>query len=359
MPNKEEARKSTELLELLADEFIETAAGAVEEAGEPAYRVDQLRRWLYERTPGAFDDMEGLPLSLRNHLANTFVLHPLDYDLDLLSEDGTRKFLWRRGGDDGEGRIESVLIPDGERVTYCISTQAGCPVKCTFCATGYGGFSGNLSTAEIIDQVVQIRMRTSLAPTNLVFMGMGEPLLNFDGLLRALSIMTDSRQLGFGSRRITVSTVGIPERIRQLSRAFPQVKLALSLHAVDQGLRDELVPLNLKYPLDEVLDAVREHCDATGKKVTFEYVILPGVNDSADDAKAVASKVRGIPASINLIGFNPFDEAPYRKPALKSMLVFRDELDGSFAGEVTLRRSRGEDIQGACGQLSLKNSPAT
>jgi 23S rRNA (adenine2503-C2)-methyltransferase len=190
-------------------------------------------------------------------------------------------------------------------------------------------------------------------------MGMGEPLLNFDGLLRALSIMTDSRQLGFGSRRITVSTVGIPERIRQLSRAFPQVKLALSLHAVDQGLRDELVPLNLKYPLDEVLDAVREHCDATGKKVTFEYVILPGVNDSADDAKAVASKVRGIPASINLIGFNPFDEAPYRKPSLKSMLAFRDELDGSFAGDVTLRRSRGEDIQGACGQLSLKNRPAT
>ena len=349
----------TELLELLADEFIETAARAVKEAGEPSYRMDQLRRWLYERTPQAFSDMEGLPLSLRDHLAERFVLHPLDYDLDMLSEDGTRKFLWQREQSNGAGRIESVLIPDGDRVTYCISTQAGCPVKCTFCATGYGGFSGNLSTAEIIDQVVQIRMRTSLAPTNLVFMGMGEPLLNFDGLLRALSIMTDSRQLGFGSRRITVSTVGIPERIRQLSRAFPQVKLALSLHAVDQGLRDELVPLNLKYPLDEVLDAVREHCDVTGKKVTFEYVILPGVNDSADDAKAVASKVRGIPASINLIGFNPFDEAPYRKPSLKSMLAFRDELDGSFAGEVTLRRSRGEDIQGACGQLSLKNRPAT
>jgi len=357
LPNNEGDENPTELLQLLADEFMEAASRAMEKAGEPSYRVDQLRRWLYERTPGSFIDMEGLPLQLREHLDKIFVLHPLSYDLDMLSEDGTRKFLWKQG--EGDGRIESVLIPEGKRVTYCISTQAGCPVKCTFCATGYGGFSGNLSTAEIIDQVVQIRNLSSQAPTNLVFMGMGEPLLNFEGLLRALSILTDPQQLGIGARRITVSTVGIPERIRQLSRAFPQVKLALSIHAVNRELRNELVPLNLKYPLEEVLEAVREHCSNTGKKVTFEYVILPGVNDSLEAAEALARKTRGIPASINLIGFNPFDEAPYKKPALKSMIAFRDAIRGKFSGDVTIRRSRGEDIQGACGQLSLKNRTAS
>ena len=357
MPNNDAGRKPTELLQLLGDEFIETASSAVEEAGEPSYRVDQLRRWLYERTPQSFKDMEGLPLSLREHLDKIFVLHPLDHDLEQVSEDGTRKFLWKQGREGG--RIESVLIPDGDRTTYCISTQSGCPVKCTFCATGYGGFSGNLSAAEIIDQVVQIRSLSRQAPTNLVFMGMGEPLLNFDGLLRSLSILTDPRQLGIGARRITVSTVGIPKRIRQLSQAFPQVKLALSIHAADQALRDELVPLNLKYPLDAVLEAVREHCANTGKKVTFEYVILPGVNDSREAANALTKKVRGIPASINLIGFNPFEEAPYSKPELRSMIAFRDSIQRNYPGDVTIRRSRGEDIQGACGQLSLKNSPSS
>ena len=356
MPNNEAGEKPVELLQLLGDEFLETASSAVSEAGEPSYRVDQLRRWLYDRTPGSFKDMEGLPLSLRERLEEIFVLHPLDHDLEQVSEDGTRKFLWKQDGDGG--RIESVLIPDGDRVTYCISTQAGCPVKCTFCATGYGGFTGNLSAAEIIDQVVQIRSLSRQPPTNLVFMGMGEPLLNFDGLLRALSILTDSRQLGIGARRLTVSTVGIPERIRQLSKAFPQVKLALSIHAADSTLRDELVPLNLKYPLEDVLEAVREHCVNTGKKVTFEYVILPGVNDSLEAARALTKKIRGIPSSINLIGFNPFDEAPYNKPKLKSMILFRDDIRKNFPGDVTIRRSRGEDIQGACGQLSLKNRPA-
>ncbi len=353
MPKNDGALKPTHLLELKADEFSELAANAVKKAGEPGYRVEQLKGWLYERTPLSFQDMEGLPRSLRSRLEEEFILHPLEYDLDLLSEDGTRKFLWKQGRD--ESRIESVLIPDGDRITYCISTQAGCPVKCTFCATGYGGFAGNLSASEIIDQVVQIRNRTGQAPTNIVFMGMGEPLLNFDGLCRALSILTDPQQLGLGARRITVSTVGIPDRIRELSRSFPQVKLALSLHAADRKLRDELVPLNIKYPLEDVLEAVQEHCSRTGRRVTFEYVILPGINDSTEDARAIAGKIRKIHSTTNLIGFNPFEGAPYQKPVLKSMLAFRDELRRLLPGEVTLRRSRGEDIQGACGQLSMKN----
>jgi 23S rRNA (adenine2503-C2)-methyltransferase len=297
---------------------------------------------------------------LRERLDAGFVLHPLSFDLDRESTDGTRKFLWRRASHHRDsGSLESVLIPDGDRVTYCISTQSGCPVKCTFCATGYGGFTGNLDAAEIVDQVLQMRTRTQLPPTNLVYMGMGEPLLNYDAVARSLEILTHDGQVRFGARRITVSTVGVPDRIRQLGRDFPQVKLALSLHAANDELRDELIPLNRKHPLHEVLDAVREHCRLSGKQVTFEYVVLPGVNDSDEDAAGIVRRIRGIPSHINLIGFNPFDEAPYEKPKLPSLLRFRDSLAASYDGAVTVRRSRGEDIQGACGQLSLARKSET
>jgi 23S rRNA (adenine2503-C2)-methyltransferase len=226
-------------------------------------------------------------------------------------------------------------------------------VKCTFCATGYGGFQGQLTTAEILDQVVQMRERTAMPPTNIVFMGMGEPLLNFEAVLGALGILTSPRQFGFGARRITVSTVGVPDRIRVLGQRFPQVKLALSLHTARPELRDQLVPLNQRFPLAEVLDAVREHARTAGKKVTFEYVVLPGVNDSARDADEVASATAGIPSRINLLGFNPFPGAPYAKPSVAQVVAFRSRLARRFPGTITIRRSRGEDIQGACGQLSL------
>ena len=342
------------LLGLDADRFLETTHAAVAKAGEPRYRADQLRRWIFERTPDSFDEMLDLPRALRERLDADFVLHPLRYDLDQKSVDGTLKVLWRRSARHREsGPLESVMIPDGDRVTYCISTQSGCPVKCTFCATGHGGFTGNLDAAEIVDQVLQMRTRTGIAPTNLVYMGMGEPLLNYDAVARSLDILTHDSQVRFGARRITVSTVGVPDRIRQLGREFPQVKLALSLHAARDDLRDELIPLNRKHRLAEVLDAVREHGRVSGKKVTFEYVILPGVNDRDEDIVDIARRVRGIPSRINLIGFNPFEGAPYEKPRLASILGFRDRLAARFDGAITLRRSRGEDIQGACGQLSL------
>jgi len=305
--------------------------------------------------------MLDLPRALRAGLDQRFVLRSLEHDLERVSSDGTTKFLWkrRRGRERAGERLESVLIPDGERVTYCISTQSGCPVKCTFCATGYGGFAGNLSAAEIVDQVVQMRARTGRVPTNVVYMGMGEPLLNWDAVARSLAIVTRESQLGFGARRITVSTVGVPDRIRELGREFPQVKLALSLHGARDELRDELIPLNQKHPLGEVLAAVRDHCRTTGKKVTFEYVVLPGVNDSPADAADVARLASPIPSRINLIGFNPFSAAPYAKPSVRSLLRFRGALEAGYPGTVTIRRSRGEDIQGACGQLSLANRAST
>jgi 23S rRNA (adenine2503-C2)-methyltransferase len=338
------------VLELDEAGFRETIGGVIAAAGEPAYRIEQLRAWLYQRTPQAFSELNNVPRSLRQRLEESLVLHPLRHRVEHRSRDGTRKFLWERAA---SGDIESVVIPDRGRVTYCISTQAGCPVKCTFCATGYGGFQGQLTTAEILDQVVQMRERTAMPPTNIVFMGMGEPLLNFEAVLGALGILTSPRQFGFGARRITVSTVGVPDRIRVLGQRFPQVKLALSLHTARPELRDQLVPLNQRFPLAEVLDAVREHARTAGKKVTFEYVVLPGVNDSARDADEVASATAGIPSRINLLGFNPFPGAPYAKPSVAQVVAFRSRLARRFPGTITIRRSRGEDIQGACGQLSL------
>jgi 23S rRNA (adenine2503-C2)-methyltransferase len=350
LPRSTQAKERTDLLELTDEEFASVITEFLTSAGEPGYRSRQLRDWVYRRTPTGFSGMSDVPKHLRERLGARFTLHPLEKKLERLSRDSTRKFLWSRP--EG-GVLESVLIPERERTTYCISTQAGCPVKCTFCATGYGGFEGNLRASEIVDQVLRIRQSTDCPPTNIVYMGMGEPLLNFPAVIRSLKILTHADQVGFGARRITVSTVGIPERIRELGTLFPQVKLALSLHAARDELRDQIIPLNRKYGLKALLAATREHAQTTGRKVTFEYVVLPGVNDSEGDAREVAALVQGIPSGINLIGFNPFPGAPYSKPPVKRLLDFRQWLGRTYRGPVTIRRSRGEDIEGACGQLSL------
>jgi 23S rRNA (adenine2503-C2)-methyltransferase len=350
------------LLDLGADELIAAVGRVLDESGVPAYRLRQLQDWIYARPAEGFASMSDLPKALRARLAESFLLHPLSLERESISQDGTRKFLWSRhhpglrapAAGKKRGTIESVLIPDRERVTYCLSTQAGCPVKCPFCATGYGGFEGQLSAGEIIDQVLLMRSHSALPPTNLVFMGMGEPLLNFDAVAKALEILTEPRQLHCGARRITVSTVGIPDRIRELGERFPQVKLAVSLHAARNELRDELVPLNRRFPLEAVLAAVREHTRSTGRMVTFEYVVLPSVNDTRRDVEEIGRLLDGIPSRLNLIGFNPFPGGPYRKPELRRLLCFRDWLQRVYRGPITLRRSRGEDIQGACGQLSLE-----
>ena len=343
--------RSCEVLGLSLEEFSKAGEEILRAAGEPEYRLRQLADWIYRKTPEGFAAMSDLPKRLRERLGEAWKLHPLAKAVEKISKDSTRKFLWTR--EEG-GRIESVVIPDRDRITYCISTQAGCPVKCTFCATGQGGFLGHLRAAEIVDQVLSMRRIASLSPTNIVYMGMGEPLLNFAAVRRSLEVLTEEGQVGLGARRITVSTVGVPERIREMARLFPQVKLALSLHAARDDLRSEIIPLNRKYPLREVIEAVRDHSRATGKRATFEYIVLPGVNDSERDAREISARLRGIPSRINLIGFNPFPGAPYDKPSVQRLLCFRRWLEQSFPGAVTIRRSRGEDIQGACGQLSLK-----
>lgn len=341
--------RRVEVLGLSLGEIALASRQILQEAAEPAYRERQIRDWIYRRTPDAFSSMSDLPRGLRERLERSWDLHPLEVAREESSRDGTRKLLWRRREGDA---IESVIIPDRDRRTYCISTQAGCPVRCTFCATGHGGFRGQLRAAEIVDQVLSMRRIDGAQPTNVVYMGMGEPLLNLAAVLRSLEILTGEEQVGFGARRITVSTVGIPEGIRELARSFPQVKLALSLHSARDEKRSSLVPLNARFGIEAILTAVRDHVRLTGKKVTFEYVILPGVNDGEDDAREVIRAVREIPARINLIGFNPFPGSPYGRPLVARLLQFRKWLARGFPGDVTIRRSRGRDIQGACGQLS-------
>jgi len=344
----------TRILGLSSDELSAALVPLLEEMGEHPYRARQIRDWLYARTPASFEGMSDLPRRVREALAARFVLHPVSRKAEQVSADGTRKYLWAL--EDG-GHLESVSIPEPERTTYCISTQAGCPVKCTFCATGFGGFRGQIDAAEIVDQVLAMRS-AGRPPTNIVYMGMGEPLLNWKPVARSLEILTSPEQIAFGARRITLSTVGIPEKIRELGREFPQVKLALSLHAPRNDLREEIIPLNRQFPLEEVLDAVRDHVRATGKKATFEYIVLPGVNDSEADATDLARLLDDVPSRINLIGFNPFPGADYEKPSVKRLLTFRRWLARSYPGDITIRRSRGEDIQGACGQLSLLHAGA-
>jgi 23S rRNA (adenine2503-C2)-methyltransferase len=353
-----EAQAGTRKLELLGlprAEWEERVSGLLRELGEPAYRSRQLRDWVFQRSPADFAAMSDLPQGLRKELEARAVLHPLRLLEERVSKDGTRKYLWARAG---SGPIESVLIPDGgedqrPRVTYCISTQAGCPVKCTFCATGYGGFEGQLSPAEIVDQVVEIRRISGRLPTNIVYMGMGEPLLNFPSTLRSLEVLADPERLALGARRLTVSTVGVPDRIVELGRRFPQVKLALSLHAARDELRSQIIPLNRKHPVNQVLAAVREHHRITEKLPTFEYVVLPGVNDTERDAREIGGLLTGLPSRINLIEFNPFPGVEYRKPPVARLLEFRRWILKGFPGTVTIRRSRGEDIHGGCGQLTL------
>ncbi len=345
-----------DLLGLSREEWDRKVGPLLAAFGEPPYRSRQLEGWVFQRTPAGFEGMSDLPAGLRRRLEGEAVLHPLTLLEERVSSDGTRKYLWTRSR--GTGTIESVLIPDEReggrtRITYCISTQAGCPVKCTFCATGHGGFEGQLGPAEIVDQVIGIRGISGLPPTNIVYMGMGEPLLNFPATLASLAVLADPERLGLGSRRITVSTVGVPERIVELGRRFPQVKLALSLHAARDDLRTELIPINRKHPLAQVLEAVREHRRITGKMATFEYVLLRGVNDAERDAREIGEVLSGIPSRINLIEFNPFPGISYQRPSVSRLEEFRRSIQKGFPGPVTIRRSRGEDIHGACGQLTL------
>ncbi|HEY8497176.1 MAG TPA: 23S rRNA (adenine(2503)-C(2))-methyltransferase RlmN [Limnochordales bacterium] len=326
---------------------LEELTAFVQELGEPAYRARQLMEWLYQRHVTDFDAMTNLPKALRHTLAQRATAEAPTVAHVQVSSDGTRKYLLRVF--DGD-TVEAVLIPEGNRLTACLSSQIGCGIGCRFCATALMGLTRNLSPGEIAGQLAAIQHESGRRVTNVVMMGMGEPLANYTSVMRALRLMNHPLGFGLGARRLTISTVGIVPRIRDLAREVLQVGLAVSLHAADDETRDLLVPINQRYPIAELMAAVRDYVEQTHRRVTFEYVLLRGVNDSPADARKLAGLLEGLLCHVNLIPFNPVPETGFERPEAAVIKRFQDELTKRGI-PATVRRSRGSDIDAACGQL--------
>src|SRR5213082_1350751 len=317
------------------------------ERDEPAYRARQVFRRLWERPVESWDDATELPAALRRALAAALPLRRLPLSARQVSRDGTEKYLWDLG--DGEA-VESVLIPEGKRRTLCISSQVGCALGCVFCATGRMGFRRNLSVAEIAAQVREvILLDPALAPTNVVFMGMGEPLLNWDAVDTALTILNHPDGLGIGARHITVSTVGILSSLAKLAQRPEQFRLAVSLHAPTPELRHELMPIEKKYRLADVVAALA----GFRRRVTLEYVLIGGRNDALEHADRLAQLARPLGALVNLLPLHPGGASGLTPSTRAQMLAFERRLK-RHGVEAVLRRSRGLDISAACGQLRVE-----
>ena len=318
--------------------------------GHPAYRGQQVYRWIYARGVDEFEAMTDLSSELRNELAAAYsIVRPAIIERHV-SRDGTIKFLLALS--DGRN-VETVYIPDGERHTFCLSTQVGCPLKCTFCFSGTIRFERNLEPGEILAQFMLARRELPEPParSNIVFMGMGEPLLNSDGVLTALDVLTDEDALAVSPRRITVSTAGLVDELERFSLKAPLVGLAISLHATTNAVRDRVMPINRKHPIEELIAAARALPLPRRRRITFEYVLLGGENDTPADAKRLASLLEGVKAKVNVIAYNPWPGAPHRRSTPEATERFMDVL--TVAGlTVSLRRSRGDDVLAACGQLA-------
>ena len=335
------------LLDLTPADARIRIADFVTERSLPGYRTAQIIRRIWTAPVGAWQEATELPAALRAELEQTFPLPRLMADVIQTSADGTRKFLWRLA--DGEA-IESVLIPSGSRRTLCISSQAGCALRCAFCATGLMGFRRNLTAFEIAGQVREIMLRhPEEQPTNIVFMGMGEPLLNWPAVDTTLTILNSPDGVGLGARHITVSTVGILPGMAAFARRPEQFRLAISLHAPSGAQRLGIMPIQKKYPLDEVLKAA----EAFRRRVTFEYVMIAGVNDSDRDADQLAKQARRLGAFVNILPLHP-GGAPDLVPTPGGRIRgFADRLRNQGI-EAAVRRSRGLDIKAACGQLRVE-----
>lgn len=322
----------------------------VTDNGLEPFRARQIGKWVYRKGALTFDEMTDLSKEMREFLKSSFSAgDSIELADEQISKDGTRKYLFRlRDGN----QIESVLIPDKGRHTLCVSSQVGCALGCTFCLTGTVGRIRNLTPSEILDQYLLANRYSGDSVTNIVFMGMGEPLDNLDNLVRALKTMTDENFLALSPKRITVSTSGLIPRIKELGEQI-SVNLAVSLNAPRDELRDEIMPINRKYPIKELIKASVRFPVPPRKALMFEYVLLSGINDSDRDAYDLGHLLGGINCKVNLIPFNEADPLPYRSPSRERVLSFQEILM-SFGVNVRIRKSRGRDILGACGQLAAK-----
>ncbi len=319
------------------------------EHSQPSYRARQVWQWLYQKRATAFAEMTNLSASLRSRLVDDFSISRLKILRRAVAEDGTVKFLFRLA--DGRS-IESVLIPEVKRLTLCISTQVGCAFGCSFCATALMGLQRNLQAAEILDQILEAArwVPGERRITHVVLMGMGEPLANYAHTVKALEVMTDtSWGMGISPRRITVSSVGLVPQIRKLMEET-RINLAISLHAPTDELRGRLMPVNRKYSLQQLMDCCRSLPIPRRKRITFEYVLLRGVNDSVDDGRRLCELLKGIKCKVNVIPFNPHEGSAYERPSEADVVRFQQVLH-SHGVQVNVRRPRGDDIQAACGQL--------
>ncbi|MDX2108253.1 MAG: 23S rRNA (adenine(2503)-C(2))-methyltransferase RlmN [Candidatus Melainabacteria bacterium] len=323
----------------------------VKELGLPKFRAKQLHTWIYSKWAGSFEQMTDLGADLRLKLAEHANIALLEQKHIEVSRDGTRKYLFAL---QDKQLVESVLMTfqDRDSLSACVSSQVGCAVGCSFCATGYLGFKRNLSSEEIVDQVMSIQRESGKRVANVVYMGQGEPLLNTENVIESIHKLIE--QVGIGGRHITVSTSGVIPGIRRLAKEKIPVTLALSLHAPDTQTREEVVPITKQYPIHELMDALREYQGTNNRRITIEYVLLSGVTDSAEQARELAELVRDINCNINLIPYNPtYDdsgEAYYDRPTLDAQRRFAS-LAGRTGKTVTIRLERGTDINAACGQL--------
>jgi 23S rRNA (adenine2503-C2)-methyltransferase len=314
--------------------------------GLPDYRAEQLIHWIYTRYACHIDEITEFSRELRSRLNESAYISNLKMIRRLKSSDGTEKFLF---GLQDEQTIESVLIPDGDRLTLCVSSQVGCALGCLFCLTGKGGFIRNLKPHEIVDQIIAVNgiIRNDKI-TNIVFMGMGEPLMNFDNVVEALRRIVDL--IGISKRKITLSTAGIVSKILLLPRKAPEVNLAVSLNAATDEIRNKIMPVNRQYPLAELIEACRRYPLKPGRRLTFEYVMIDGLNDSLDNAKKLIALLKGLRCKLNLIPLNPHEGDSLKRPSQEKVIAFQKMLF-NHNRRAMIRESRGQDILAACGQL--------
>lgn len=333
----------------LFDLTPEHLCGLFEQWGEPAYRAKQVLEWAFLKGASDFAQMSNLPKPLRSRLAEELPFYQSEIVERRRAPDGTQKLLlgWADGA-----TSECVLIPDKDRNTACISTQVGCPVGCLFCASGINGLQRQLTAGQIVEQAMRVRQvcGEEIRLSNVVFMGLGEPLANYDATVHAIRTINADWGMGIGARKITVSTVGLPKQMKRLAKEGLQITLALSLHAPTEELRSELIPWAKNVSIEELTEAARDYFAQTGREITIEYVLLAGKNDSPQHARNLVTIVRRMRANLNLIPFNPVEGLPFRRPTDQAIGMFLDVLrDRGIT--VHIRRSRGRDVDAACGQL--------
>ena len=316
--------------------------------GQPSFRAEQIFQWLYKKGVDDFFQMTDIPQDMRNYLSKNFSVDFLKLVEKFVSQDGTKKFLFRLS--DGN-YIESVMIPEEERITVCVSTQVGCKFGCVFCASGKIGFIRNLDVSEILGQILFIKFKENVRISNIVFMGMGEPFDNYDSVLKAIKIINEKNGLNIGARKITVSTAGIVPCIKKFSDFGKQVRLSISLHAPDDRTRSLLMPINNKYSVSELLNACKYYISHTGRRITFEYILIEDVNDTEKHLFQLIKIVKGLDADINVIPFSPVEGINFRCPDMEKISWFVAELK-RHSIRATVRYSRGKDIKAACGQLA-------